>query len=348
MVNYLFISLCSIVVFILSNVNIKGKSFLFWLVSLVFIFISGFRYKVGVDFESYLNLNQIISRGYDTYLELGYEYLVQSIYYLFGNDVFVFFTISLFTIILALYSISKLSVNPSLTLLLYIHLPFFYLASFNQIRQFLVVSFFVFSLRFIINRQLVSYISCILLASLFHKVSIILLPLYFVLNKRPSIRLYVVAILLVLLLSRIINFIFSFGFVSLSYQTEESEGGYLYSVLFFTIVVISHYFYMKYEKGCGSMSLLSHNLLFFAFLVFLLALLVNDISQSNISRLSSFFTIGLLFRVPQILFLDAVKRYRYILLFFIVTIAVTYYWYTIGVNGYRYQLLPFTFGFDRL
>lgn len=60
----------------------------------------------------------------------------------------------------------------------------YYSFGFNRIRQYLAISIFLYSFKFIENKNLKKYLLMIFIGSLFHKIILFCLPLYFILNLK--------------------------------------------------------------------------------------------------------------------------------------------------------------------
>lgn len=82
----------------------------------------------------------------------------------------------------------------------------------NLVRQMMAASIFLYSTKYILERKIFKYFTAILIASLFHASSIILLPVYFIVNKN-----YPLFILLTIWAFSILMNLFSdqFGFIKI-------------------------------------------------------------------------------------------------------------------------------------
>lgn len=149
-----------------------------------FAIISGVRFNVGVDYLSYLDY-------YLTYQRYGYftinmEYFFQLLtIFLSSLDMhfsFFFGIIALFQIVVFYKSFQdERFLYPFFGLI--IVLGPHYLIWMNGVRQILAATIFVYSIRFILDRDLFKYFLFILIASQFHQSALMLLPLYFFPNK---------------------------------------------------------------------------------------------------------------------------------------------------------------------
>ena len=152
----------------------------------IFCFIAGARYKVGVDHLSYLAEYQNYVRfgsGIRDTMEPGFVFITKFFSGL-GLHFFFYFAFWAFLQIFFVYK----SCEDEKYLLPYIALcimlgPYF-LSWMNGIRQCVVACFFVYSVRFIDRKQLLPFVLGILLASTIHRSALMLLP-FFLLAYRP-------------------------------------------------------------------------------------------------------------------------------------------------------------------
>lgn len=151
---------------------------------LLFAFISGVRWDVGVDHQHYL-ANYRIAQNKGTEIseyEPGFSILTSwmaaiGIHYIF------YFALLAFLQIFFVYRTFKNEryLLPFIGLIVILGAQ--YLMWMNGIRQMLAATIFLYSLQFAAERKPIHYIAIILISSLFHKSSIILLPLYFIATK---------------------------------------------------------------------------------------------------------------------------------------------------------------------
>lgn len=162
----------------------QDTSFWVWevlLALLVFAFVSGVRWNVGVDYLAYLNNYLNFQRGGEGIFEkeIGFDFLTQlmadadihfSVY--FGLLAF----LQLFFIYKAFKDQRYLYPFLGIVILFGPH----YLSWMNGIRQMLAATMFVFAIQFIHQRQLLKYAAIIGLAGLFHTSAFALIIFYFI------------------------------------------------------------------------------------------------------------------------------------------------------------------------
>lgn len=168
----------------LSNMQTPFWTWEVILILLVFAFVSGVRWNVGVDYADYLANFLNFQHGGDGLFdkEIGFEYLTQfmanadihfSIYFGFLAFLQIFFIYRAFKDQRYLY--------PFLGIIILFG-PH-YLSWMNGIRQMLAATMFVFAIQFIHQRQLLKYAAIIGLAGLFHTSAFVLIIFYFIPQK---------------------------------------------------------------------------------------------------------------------------------------------------------------------
>ena len=148
---------------------------------LLFAFIAGFRYNVGVDYLSYLS-EYLYVQEYGSLSREDFEVGFKFITFLFGNAGFHYFYYFAFLALLQIGFIF-LALKDDKPILkyvcLYIFLGTFFLEWMNGIRQTIVCCIFVYLVKFIEEKKLIKYLIGIAIAYLMHKSVLLLLPVYF-------------------------------------------------------------------------------------------------------------------------------------------------------------------------
>ncbi len=168
----------------LTNIRLhKETSFWTWemiLPMLLFAFISGVRWKVGTDHQSYLNGYMALIHGTETReLEGAFMYFSQLFAYLNLHFTF-FFGFWAFLQISFMY----LTFKNERYLLPYIGIIIVfgghYVGWMNVTRQIIAACIFVYSIQFIYDRKALKYFLLIFIATLFHKSAVLLFVFYFI------------------------------------------------------------------------------------------------------------------------------------------------------------------------
>lgn len=165
----------------------QKNSFWTWesiVILFLFAFISGVRWNVGVDHQSYLRIYQdYITFGHsDRNLEWGFN-IVTLLFAKLGIHFSIYFGfwafLQIFLIYYALKDERYLWPFIGVVIIMGPH----YLGWMNGIRQMLAACMFVYSIQFIRNRKIIPYFFIILIASLFHKSALFLIIFYFIPQK---------------------------------------------------------------------------------------------------------------------------------------------------------------------
>lgn len=153
----------------------------YWICIVIFVLISGLRYKVGVDYYSYLQDYLSVLKG--TFeerqrgIELGYLFCTK----LFGNlqiHPTVYFAFLAFPQIFFVIKSMKKERDVMPYMMIVMILGPFYLSWMNGIRQMIVACSFVWATKFIVTKDIKKYLLWLCMASLWHKSSVILIIPY--------------------------------------------------------------------------------------------------------------------------------------------------------------------------
>lgn len=180
--------------------------------ALIPIILSGIRFNVGTDFNTYNNMffnTKDLSFGelLIDKVEIGHLLIIK-IAALFNSVQLMFFIYSFLTILFIYLAILNNKDKFSISLSLFIYLLTFFPSSFNMVRQALSMAIILYSYQFMINRKLAKFIFCALLASTFHIAALVVLPFYFIIPKKekPNNKIILRVLAIVLMIFIVINF----------------------------------------------------------------------------------------------------------------------------------------------
>lgn len=184
-----------VILFASQRVKPKSQKILYALSAMLAIYFSAFRDQLGQDYLGYLQkLQWDVDWSFDLFssTEILFDVLSIIIDKTYFSPVFYFFFLSIITITLIWVYLT----NPNnefvfAAVLLFLSVPGMYFNTFNLTRQFFSAAIFLYAIKYIEDRSLIKYSVSILIASTMHVSSIILWPLYFVLNRRYHIMVYV-------------------------------------------------------------------------------------------------------------------------------------------------------------
>ncbi|MEG0019571.1 MAG: EpsG family protein [Oscillospiraceae bacterium] len=158
-----------------------GEYCLLILSMLPFILISGFRRGIGYDYNiEYVPTFDAIAQGADfanAGTEWGYYWINKLVIMLGGGYVWVFLVTSIITIGFFWCGFYQQSKNLCMSIVMFFCGEMFFL-SMDGVRQFMGLAIAFYGFKYIKKRSFLKYAAFILLGCLFHRSTIILLPLY--------------------------------------------------------------------------------------------------------------------------------------------------------------------------
>lgn len=194
----MFYLLIFIILFILAccdidnKLNANSKNIAYAFTFFIFWLVAGLRYETGVDWPFYTeffdrtdNIANVIGESSyllnDPQFEIGYI-LLNSIVKVFTDNVqWLFLFIAFATNLMLFASLKKYSNHIFISLLIYF-CSMYFVMNMDGMRQCIALNLFFMSLDFIIRKKVCYYFLLIILASLFHRPAVFLLPMYFILN----------------------------------------------------------------------------------------------------------------------------------------------------------------------
>lgn len=192
----IFILLMFFAFFELFNVNSRYKKIRYWIGYMIVMLLAGLRYETGGDWTSYTEIfnsmepiDQILAGNGYYYswsgMEIGYKLLNSVVKFVVDNVQLLFFVVALIISTILFRTIPVYSPLPQLSVLVYFGVLFFAL-DMIVIRQGMAVAIIFYAYRYIIERKFWYLFGFAVLASLFHLSALIIIPLYFILNRTYS------------------------------------------------------------------------------------------------------------------------------------------------------------------
>lgn len=207
---YIVLILCIMFLMISKRCNNKGRKIFIIMSATILLIFSNFRGSIlggiykGNDYDSYQNWfftieNVKISLTNDVLFNL----LMLCVYKLTGCfEVFVFITS-----LISIYGIYKFAIDNSknYTLLIYYFITFgMYELGLSAIRQFLAISIFLMSFKFIHEKKFLKYLIGIIIASMFHSSAAILIFIYPFINLKIKLNKKIIMLVILALLAMIL------------------------------------------------------------------------------------------------------------------------------------------------
>lgn len=201
---YIFVNIFIILLAILffcvakksSEVNINNnhndiRSKLFASISFfMLLIISGFRGDFTSDYKSYSDLFSYVNTfsfreifEMNFFMEKGYIMLNKIIGIFSENSIYLMVTISFIILILFFREFRRESSYVWFSVLLFINIGSYY-TSFNITRQILATAIVFAGSKFLYERKFIKYLIIVVIAALFHKTALIMIPFYFILQNK--------------------------------------------------------------------------------------------------------------------------------------------------------------------
>lgn len=257
MIIYFFIILLTCFLAFLSSKcsNYKVKNLLMIVVFIILFLFSAIRYDVGYDYSyTYLPGYYKIVNGTATHFEPFFILLNIFVYRVFNNVDWVFVICSFITLFMIYKYIKHQSSNYFVSVVM-LFATRFYFYSFTQIRQYISIAIFLYSIKYIISKDFKKYFFNIFLACLFHKTAILYFPIYFLnrisLTRKQFLLIFFAAPLFSPLFNKIysiIGYYFYSNYISSTYGIGNSSIVLLASAFIFTVITIFYIDKLRYEK----------------------------------------------------------------------------------------------------
>lgn len=215
--------------------------------------------NVGTDTKSYIYEYIAFTNigAYASSNEIGLKYLWTLLVYLhLGPNVFLLIA-SLCINAGVFYIIYKHSNNASLSSVLYIGL-YYYLFSFNGLRQFMGIGILLFAFEMAYNNKFVKCAILICIAILFHRLSVLGVPFLFLCGKNKHIKIKVsLAVIFVVICALNFNTLLQYVLNNNAYYGEYYRnysyraGGIMSAIIYliiFIIVTVLNLLYKRYDR----------------------------------------------------------------------------------------------------
>lgn len=365
MIIYLFNLIWSVIMSVLSvkyskleyNSILKTENKMpnkFFVILILFSLMSFYalRWRTGTDFGNYysfyfhygkLDISEIVGTR-----DWGFYALTSFIYKIWpDNFVFYNYILSALTYIPIILTYRKYSKRFTFTIFLFITMMIYY-SPYNGVRQGIAASFCFCAYPYLYEKRYIKYSIIIVIASLFHSTALIMIPLIFIVNKKPWSKSIIIVILLLVisililpsLWNYIINFLEAIGQEKMAndYRTYnyDDDGVHLLRILVDLIpVLISYIFYKKLSKEDSKIDVIINMCLFgLIFTIFGTRLTV-------LARLSGYFSFYYPMLVPEftVLFKEKSKH------LYKVIVVLLYFLYMLKLLPVDSNLLPYRFIF---
>lgn len=277
----------------------------FWLPLLVLSLFAGMRsYRVGTDSGTYTRkFVSNLSTNYYNFredVEIGYQLYEYLILKFTHNYFWLFFLSGLIVVYCYLYIIKRYSVNYLISVILFVTLGV-YTFFFNGLRQGLAMAIFALSLPYLLERKFFYYLLVCIIASLFHKTALIMIPFYFLVNLRIKALYKILATFLcsLILSGPLVGYISSTNERYETYSEVAEKSGGILTLGFYVILLAFIYFIIRHYK-VKDQQVLKMFVFYSMGVVFLIPIAMLGSNPSGPQRLLIYFAWTLILILPAI------------------------------------------------
>ncbi len=303
---------------------------------LLLLVISGFRGDFTSDYNSYstyfkyintLSFREIFTMKF--YEEKGYIVLNKIIGVFTNNSVYFMLIISIIILVLFYREFKRESSYIWFSILLFINIGAYYV-SFNITRQILSAAIVFSGSKFLYDRKFIKYLLIVIIASLIHRTSLIMIPFYFILNYRFKMK-YVFFTFLIILglniyMDKVILLVQKFYYAGYTYGMT---GGNITSVVVPIALFIFLLVHIRLiDTNNKRNNILVNSLIFYVFFCIL------GLRTQMIQRFAEFFSPYVLILIPNIVSKVKDKHLKTVYFSVIIFLLVLYNYVTLSGTGY--------------
>lgn len=283
----------------LTRQQLKNKA-LIGLIFCVLFGVSACRIAIGHDYWEYTEIFSLIEQGRHVSTEFGFNWLVRICHFIFGSDnyIVIFAIVAFPTIFFFLKALCDQSESFGYSFFLFMAFGY-YLSAFNSIRYYLVLAVAVYSVKYILKKDYVRFVLCILLAAPFHMAVLFVLLAYPLALMKwnkwniPVVGVVVASLLLFPNLYRRLIFIFYPFYENSLYDTGDTS---VINIARCVAVLIFGLIYYKSALKDNRKNMLYFNLNIEALIVYSCCSFI-----PVVSRIGFFLNIFQIFLIPSIL-----------------------------------------------
>ncbi len=329
------------------RINEENYNKLFLSISFILLFIvSALRAElIGTDTVNYINTFNLIkvtdfSQMFDSFrYENGYIVLNKIVSYISSNPQSIIIVTSFIVLYLILNGIKNTSENKVFSVVLFITL-YYYFVSFNAIRQYIAIGLLIVAYNYIKKRKLFKFIIFVLIATAFHQLALIFLPLYLFygikLNYKKLLFIATSFVIFLVGFDTILDFVFSVLPEYSYYQgTEYFEGGGVLTSLVSGSILL----FGLLMRGTTKTDKEFDFLLLIVLFSFLTSLMSTRVILFN--RLNYYFEIFNIFFIPKAVNMEKNPKLR--LIYYIVISSITIFYCVIRLIEGWHRVIPYKF-----
>lgn len=315
--------------------------------SVLLALLTGFRGKqVGADTSGYMR-NFLEMRRIPFFVavsektgrfEGGYKFLTRFVG-IFTESTVVFFCVcaGIFAVCLWIY-INKNSKNKFMSIMLYFTVQGFSF-QLSGVRQALAMGFCLISFEYMKQRKFWKFLFFVIIACLFHKSALAIIPMYFVAYFKMDFKNFVLysagLVFAIIFGTKIINLMYSFGDFDRYADEAGADGGAVFVVLMYMITIVVAYIYQEPFKKQYEHNIFFFNMTFVSFVIYILRYFM-----VLVERVSYYYQFAFIILLPNVIEAipdDKTKKIIRACALFLACALYTYRCYRDGNSLYSYH-----------
>lgn len=335
---------------ILNNTSIKLNVIYIIIAILMLSLLAGLRNnEIGLDVKTYVTVafNKLQNKSIqDVFLnhnlEIGYELLILSCINIYNDIHFVHFITHLIIVLGVMSFLLNFSNKNDIYLGLLTFLFLYFNTSLNIVRQWLAISVYMYSIKYLINKDYKKYLVFSLIAYLFHNSAIIaflVFGIYYMLNKKLSctrvLIIFITFIMILLALRPIVSLLVGYGILNVRYLSYFNSVGnssiFMQTISRLPILILAFINYNSILKN----DKFNKIILIFLFLDLIMGCMSPLIGDA--SRFSLYFSVWQIYFIPEIYKSIKIKtktNQRLIISFVFILYLVLYWVYSVVYRNF--------------
>jgi len=231
----------------------KYRSYIFMLLTFIPLFIlnSGM-YYVGTDYREYYKYFQRLSPTTTYHMDSGFEAMCKLLKYNGLSFQWIYLVTSLIGYVLLILCIRRYSKNYAESYFWYFAFTFMHVLGFNTIRQFVALLLVWYGVDYIREKSFIRYAVFVVLGASFHISAIVMLPFYFIFDKKLKLSFWLVVSVVsgsfYVFYSDILTWLFKTfkpSYLNSNYVSKELELDFSYVVCHLITVLIIFLYYKR-------------------------------------------------------------------------------------------------------
>lgn len=346
MAEYIVVYIIFSLLFLGENFFKKYRRILFYLSFIIVVIYIAFSYSIGADWDNYYinykylpkifekNTKKILPNyinfeiGFQIYTRLVKTFVSYDLYRVISNTID----------ILIVYNISKYYTKRPISLII-LYIPFnFFSIEVEALRQAKAICLFLYSTKYIYEKNFAKYVFINLLGATFHFTAIILLPLYFFIKNK--IRMNIKRIIIILILSYLLRSVIV-EIVRLSinylpslvkyqfYSKIQIRALSLFNIIRNLTIIIPIFFLIKNEKNLIKIDK-KYFLIRNVYILYIVTMIIGE-KYEIMNRFLLYFSF---FYCTSIILMLSLKQYKRLLILFVLVITLRF--------QITYMIYPFT------